>query len=133
MTEKSNESILSLNTEVEPTLVFEVDGDQYELRTVSHLSTLEEAKLRRLYRREEQLNSQLTKIGSKDDAALERIGTRLVGLRVELIVMMTNLPQEIAEQLPALAQNKLLRAIGKEASELRERGLEEDEGAEVEA
>lgn len=125
-------SIFDLSTAVEPPLTFEVDGQPYELRTVSHLNVLEEAKLRRLFRREQVLDRQLAQLKPTDEAAMQRIGEQLRGLRIELITMMTSLPAETAERLPTLGQQKLIRAIGKEASELRGRGLEDEEDAESE-
>lgn len=130
MADDSSTPIFDLSSQVEPTLTFTVDGEPYELRTVSHLNTFEEAKLRRLVRREEQLVEQLAKPGPMSDAVLARIGQQIVDLRVELIEMMTTLPKELIVKLPPTAQQQIVRAIGQGVESLESRREETSEGEE---
>jgi hypothetical protein len=130
MTDDKRATILELSTEVEPSFTIAIDGVDYELRTMSHLTKLEEAKLRRIVRKE---IIQVEKINAtSDDTLIERLATDLSNLRMELIEMMTTIPHDVLLKLPAMAQAKIAGMVGSESSELIEE-LEAKAKAEAEA
>lgn len=124
-------SLIDLSTAVEPSLPFTVDGEVYELRTISHLSKMEEARLRTLNKQEEFI---LAKIEAADPEKQKTVvldlHKKLFDLRIELITMMTSLPQEKAEALPPMMQQKLIVFVGLEVGVILKRQAEETEDEE---
>lgn len=104
-------SILDLSTQVEPAAVFTVDKTPYELRGISHLSPLEEAKLVAFAKREAGLRERLDSVDPEQDAELEGIANQLLNIRMDLFVLMTTMPKEVALTLPLMAQVQLAQAI----------------------
>ena len=131
-------ALFALFGEGEPPITFEASGELYELRTVSHLNKMEEVKVRVLMRREEQFTKQL---GDENlaDARAEEINTKLIALRVELICMMTTMPEAVVEKLPTMQQQRLAAYIGLEKEDLLKLlasgtpGMPEEEKAEESA
>jgi hypothetical protein len=103
------DSLFDLTTEVEPAQTFTVDGDEYKLLGMQHLSPDQEAKATAVFTRFQQLVRRLDRSGSDSDA--ERISKQLRTRRLELITMMTTIPMDVAEKLPVTAQVKLFQAI----------------------
>ncbi len=116
-----DKSLIDLSTEVEPALTFTVDGESYLLRTISHLSKLEEARLRTLNKQEERILSKVETVDPEQEAVLMKLHERLFDLRIELIIMMTDLPKEKAEKLPPMQQQKLINFVGLEVETIRKR------------
>jgi len=124
-----NESLLDLSTAVEPPLVFTVDGQPYKLRTISHLSKLEEARLRTLNKQEEFILAKIDAIDPNLEDKLMALHEKLFDLRIELITMMTSLPREKAEKLPPIQQQNLINYVGMEVAAIRKR-MEQDDKVE---
>ncbi len=123
----TNRAIIDLSTAVEPTFTFTVDGEPYELRTVSHLSKVEEARLRSLTKREEYILNQVDALNPNNEKQMIVLHEKLFDVRVSLITMMTNLPTEIADKLGPMKQQKLVELIGLEVEDLRKLFEDEDD------
>lgn len=124
-----DKSLLDLSTVVEPPLTFTVDDQPYELRTISHLSKLEEARLRTLNKQEEFILAKIDAIDPNNEDALMALHEKLFDLRIELITMMTSLPREKAEKLPPMQQQNLINFVGMEVAAIRRR-MEQDDKVE---
>ena len=124
-----NKSLLDLSTSIEPPLVFTVDDEPYQLRTVSHLNKLEEARLRTLNKQEEFVLAQIDEANPENEPKLMALHEKLFDLRIELITMMTSLPREKAEKLPPIQQQNLINFVGMEVAAIRKR-MEQDDKVE---
>lgn len=126
----TDKSLMDLSTEVEPALTFTVDGEPYDLRTVSHLSKIEEARLRTLNKQEEFILAKIEATEPDKESVLMSLHERLFDLRIVLITMMTTLPKELVEKLNPMVQQKLINFIGLEVEVIRARQKKEaeDEG-----
>ncbi len=107
-----SDHILELSTEVEPPKKFTIDDEEYVLKGFEHLSDTEEAKATAAFTRFAQILGRLER--AKDDKTAERLATVLRARRIELITLLTNVPKDVAEQLPLGAQSQLFRQIQKE-------------------
>lgn len=104
--------ILELSTQVEEAKTFTVDDEEYKLLGLEHLSDDDEAKATAAFTRFAQLLRALDRAGS--DQAATRLSKQLKQRRVELITMLTTIPEEIVKTLPLSAQIKLFRAVQQE-------------------
>jgi hypothetical protein len=104
--------VLDLSTTVDPPPIVAIDDEEFELRTMEHLSPLDEAKLRALVAKEERFTDQLTKVPTTDNNRLEAIAMQLRKTRIDLILLMTTIPKEKIEALPVPAQQQLIALIG---------------------
>lgn len=107
-----SDPILSLSTEVEPAKTFEIDGEEYELLGIEHLSPNQEAEVQGLFSRFEQVARKLALAGS--DKQAELFAKQLRTRRVQLITKLTTVPDEVASKLPPSAQLQLFRAVANE-------------------
>ena len=114
-----NDALFEISTAGDPAITFEAGGELYELRTISHLNKLEEIHVRGLSRRETQYVRQLND-ETLPDAQVKSINEKLVGLRVELICLMTTMPREVVEALPTIQQKRLVTYISMEKADLVE-------------
>jgi hypothetical protein len=111
---------LTLSTALAPAKKFSVDGEEYQLLGLDHLSGEDEARTMALFARHSLIASELeltsnTEVGTK-------LATRLKKTRVQIICQVTDLPQEVAEKIPVTGQVALLSAIQQELS-----GVEDDD------
>jgi hypothetical protein len=120
--EDSFDSLLELSTQVAPAKKFTVDGDSFDLLSLSHVGKDEEARLMALYRRMERFSRSYDV--SKNDQDAEKAANGIRSTRIEIICRFTTLPRHIAEALPLPAQVQLLQAI---AAEMGVVGAAEDE------
>jgi hypothetical protein len=108
----SFDSLLTLSTQVEPAKKFTVDGEAFDLLSLSHVGKDEEARLMALYRRMERFSRAYDV--SKNDQEAEKAAAGIRNTRLEIICRFTTLPKHIAEELPLPAQVQLLTAIASE-------------------
>jgi len=111
----SVDTILSLSTEVVPPKKFEVDGVEYDLLGLEHLSEDEEARATAAFMRFGRLLGRLE--NSTNDRESQKIARALRTRRIELITQLTTLPLEVAEKLPLSGQTRLFRAIQEETGQ----------------
>ena len=101
--------MLSLTTALKPTTKFQVDGAQYEILGVDHLSPDDEAEVMALVARYGVLQSELevqANVSKGKATALQLKSTRLT-----LLTKLTTLTQQVAARLPLTQQVRLLEAI----------------------
>lgn len=102
-------SELDLTTEVPDPIPFTVDGESFKMFTYEHLSKDAEAHVQALFRRHVRETRRLAE--SKTDAEAERAASNNRVTRIEILCAMTDLPDDVAERLPASQQAKLMKAI----------------------
>lgn len=107
---------LSLSTQVEPPKTFEIDGVQYELRGIVHLTPDEEADVTASFTRFQQQANRLERAGNDREA--KTIAAHLRDRRLKLIGKVTSVPQDVIESLPFPAQIQLFNAVAEEFSGL---------------
>lgn len=100
---------LSITTKLAPTKPFLLDGDEYELKTLDHLSPDEEARVVALLSKHTQLGMALTQEPNQD--RLEQIAKNQKKARITILAMLTTVPKEILEGLPSGAQVQILNAL----------------------
>lgn len=123
----SIEPVLELSTQVAPARVFTVDGEDFHLLGFEHLDADGEAKVTAGFARHERLADLLGK--TKDPTKAQSVAKKLRASRVNLITLLTDVPEAKVAELPMPAQGKLLRALQKEVydeDEEGESGADED-------
>lgn len=100
---------LALTTKLAPTTKFTVDGEEFEILGLDHLSKDDEATVVALFARHNVLAFELD--NCSDVARGENLAKRVRKTRILLITKLTTVPQETAEALPLPAQVQLLGAI----------------------
>ena len=110
--DEEREIALELSTEVSPGLLISIDDVEFEVRTIDSLSKVEEAKIRMLSAKENRYDEQLRKIPPTDERRLEGVAGQLRGIRISMIVLMSNIPTDKVEALPITAQQRLIALIG---------------------
>jgi hypothetical protein len=111
----SNNIVLELSTRVAPPKKFTVDGEEYSLLGVDHLSKEGETEAMALLARHSILMNQLAVTGNTDKGKL--IAGRIRDCRLKVICKLTTLPAEVAGELPVSAQADLLETIIQEMDE----------------
>jgi hypothetical protein len=104
--------MLNLTTVLKPTVKFTVDGQEFDILGVDHLSPDEEAEVMALFSRYGLKQSELEvqpNVSKGKATALEMKATRLT-----LLTKLTTLPPDIASKLPLTQQVRLLEAIQEE-------------------
>jgi hypothetical protein len=109
-----SETMLALSTAVKPAKKFTVDGAEYEMWSMDHLSKADEAMVMALFARHALIGQELEMSPNvaKGSATAERLRT----CRLQLLTKLTNLPREVADKLPISAQAQLLDALEDEMS-----------------
>jgi hypothetical protein len=105
----SDTAVLALSTTVKPAKKFTVDGAEYEMWSMDHLSKTDEAQVMALFARHALIGQELelSPNVAKGSATAERLRT----CRLQLLTKLTNLPREVADKLPISAQAQLLDAL----------------------
>lgn len=109
---------LSLSTIVKPAEKFTVDGEEFELLGMEHLSDSDEAEVIALYSRHTLLAIDLESTSAVAKGMV--IAERLKATRLAILCKLTTMPKEIAIKLPDREQVRLLTA-------LQEKDVPEDE------
>lgn len=107
-----SEISLELTTSIAPAKKFTVDGDEYLLLGVDHLTPEQENKVMALFARHALLlaeQEQTSHLGKG-----EAIAGRVRQCRLSLISTLTNLPQDIAGRLPLTQQARLMETLQEE-------------------
>lgn len=107
-----SDTVLALSTRVKPARKFTVDGEEYELLGIDHLSDADEAEAIALFARHTLLAIDLEQTISV--AKGKEVATRLKQTRLTILAKLTTLPKQIAAQLPIDQQIKLLAALQEE-------------------
>lgn len=118
--------LLSLTTVLKPPKKFLVDGDEYELLGVDHLSADDEADVMALFSRYGILQSDL-EVQSEVRKGAET-AKKMKATRLTILTKLTTLPLEVAKKLPLTQQVLLLEAV---QAEVEAEGEEDDEPASV--
>jgi hypothetical protein len=113
------DNLITLSTQIEPAIPFTVDGERYELRTLSHMTKFEEAKVRALSKREEWILREIESTSPTNEERVMKLADSLAEIRVEILALMTTLPRDKIEALPIVAQRKLVLYAGMEIGALR--------------
>lgn len=114
---------LALTTKLAPTQKFTVDGQEFEILGLDHLSKDDEATVVALFARHNVLAFELE--NTSDIARGENLAKRTRKTRVQLLTKLTTMPQELVEALPLPAQVKLLQALQADLNE--ETGVEDED------
>lgn len=118
--EEPRSPILEITTEEVPAKLFTIDGEEFELYSLDHLSPEQESSVTATYARSQRIVERLA--SAKNDQIAEKEAAKLRPLRVKLIGLMTSVPRDRANELHPRAQGKIMDAISEEI-----RGEEEEE------
>lgn len=110
---------LSLSTSVRPAQKFTVDGNEYELYDMDHLTPEQESEVLALFARFANIAAELD--ATSNVLKGRELADRLRATRVSIIVVMTNVPKGTVEQLPLSQQALLVEAM--------QNDMEEEQGA----
>lgn len=109
-----SDSMLALSTQVKPAKKFTVDGEEYQLLGLEHISKEGEAEALALLSRHSLLMIELENTANVTKGKV--VAERLRECRLRVIRALTDLPKETAETLPLHAQAQLLEAVVAEMS-----------------
>lgn len=115
---------LTLSTALAPAKKFSVDGEEYQLLGLDHLSPDDEARTMALFARHSMIASELEVTSNTEYGT--KLALRLKKTRIQILCQVTDLPQEVAEKLPVAAQIQLLQAIQQELSGNQDEDDDED-------
>lgn len=122
--------LLALSTHIKEPKKFTVDGAEYKLLGLDHLSPSEETLTMALFSRHSLLGEELSM--TRDTKKGQRVAQSLKEARLTLLTKLTDMPIDVARKLPITAQVKLLETIEQEVSaEIEEEA--DDGSAEAEA
>ncbi len=120
---------LALSTQVAPAKKFTVDGQEYQILVVDHLSVNDEAEVTALFSRFQWLLMELEQTPNLTKGKALAEGLRRT--RLQIIGKLTDLPKNVREALPLGQQALLLEAIEAEIQSSRESPDSEDGPEEV--
>lgn len=121
-------SVLDLTTQVAPTKKFTIDGEEYDLLTLEHLSPEKESLVTATFARFQRIYNRLER-ASNDGSAIKE-ASKLRHCRETLILAMTSAPADVVSELGPTAQGKILDAIQTEIV-LAGGGADDDEDDDV--
>lgn len=107
--------LLALNTAVKPAKKFTVDGEEFLLLGVDNLSAEQEATALALFARHGNIARALEFESNVDKG--KTLALRLRSTRLDILCLLTDMPKDVADRLPAHQQVKLLDAIQAELEE----------------
>lgn len=119
-------SLLNLSTRIKEPAKFTVDGREYQILGIDHLSPTEESQVMALFARHAILTDELSM--SRVTAKGERIALQMKEAREALLGKLTDLDSATIKKLAVSKQIKLLEVIEQVVSE----DAEEDEPADGE-
>ena len=114
---------LALTTAIKPTKKFTVDGEEFDLLGVDHLSPEVEAEVMALFARYGLLTSDLESTSNVMKG--KEIADRMRSTRLALLAKLTTMPKDTAAKLPLSQAVKLMEAIESEVEAADEDGGEE--------
>lgn len=106
-------AVIELSTTLAPAEFFTVDGEEYHLLGLDHLSADEEARVMGLFARFRHLSDKYEETG--DEAKGKEIGGALIVQRLKILTSLTDMPMDVAKKLPVSAQAKLMKKLEKDA------------------
>jgi hypothetical protein len=121
---------LALTTALKPTKKFTVDGDEFEMLGIDHLSPDDEADTVALFARLQILQGDLEVQANVTKGAT--IAKAMKATRETILTKLTTMPRPVASKLPLSQQVLLLEALEAEVS-VEDSGVEPDPEAEVAA
>lgn len=121
--------LLSLSTRIAPARKFLVDGEEFEMLTLDHLSPDEEKKVVALFARHGVLASELEMTANVQRG--EQLADSVRKTRFQIIRALTTLPKETVEKLPLPAQVSLLTALQSPEEETPEETGEDPSGGQA--
>lgn len=110
--EDETDAALTIATDLEPTKKIKLDGTDYELLTVNHLSPQQEAAVTATFSRFQRIFEQLEV--AKNDPVAEKLAADLQQYRAKLIGLMTTIPSSVVRGLRPGVQSEIVKAIRKE-------------------
>lgn len=114
---------LSLTTVLKPTKKFLVDGEEFELLGVDHLTPEAESEVMALFARYSLLSRDLDNTIHVEKGT--EIAERMKSTRFTILTKLTTMPKAVASKLPLSQQVKLMEAIEGEVSSDYDDELEE--------
>jgi len=117
--------LLELSTAVVEPDVFTVDGEEYQLLGLNHLSDQDEVTVMAMYARYAKMADVLTEAPNQKKA--EEVAKVMRKQRLGLLAKMTTCPVDILGKLPIKSQIALMNAIGEEMEEKDDEGTGGDE------
>ena len=132
----SEEILFALSTHVVAPKKFTVDGEEFNLLSLDHLSKEEEAMVMALFARHALLGQELELSPNAKRGA--EVAERLRNCRLQLLTRLTTMSKSVAESLPLSEQARLLSALEEEmalveSDEEEDKSVERAEGAPVAA
>lgn len=106
--------VLDLTTEVLPAKKILLDGEEYDLLSLDHLSPEDEASVTATFARFQKVFGRLE--NAKNESAATAEAMKLGGLREKLILKTTSIPRDVLKKLSPGLQGKILRAVQNEIS-----------------
>lgn len=117
---------LALTTKLAPTKKFTVDGEEYEILGLDHLSKEDESKAVALFARHAYIATELEMTPNVQKG--KELASRVRDTRMQIIATLTTLPKDIAEKLPLNAQIELITAVQSDQEETPEEAGESPGG-----
>lgn len=119
----TDKTMLALSTAVRPARKFTVDGDEYLILGLDHLSADDESEAMALLSRHRLLQVELEQTSNVQKG--KSIAARARTCRFQIICKLTNLEREVAQKLPLSEQALLMEAI---YTEMEDEEEEEPQG-----
>ncbi len=104
--------VLELSTVVKPAKMFTIDGSEYDLLSLDHLSATQEAQVVALFNRHERITAALAEEKNHDRATA--LALKMRDVRIAVLALMTSAPASVLRELPMTAQTTLMVGIQKE-------------------
>jgi hypothetical protein len=101
--------LLNLSTRLKEPAKFKVDGQEYSILGIDHLSPAEEAEVMALFARHSVLQDELSM--TKTTVKGARIASQMKETREALLGKLTDLPSDVVRALAVSKQVKLLEVI----------------------
>lgn len=111
----TSEPILNLSTRVAPVKTFLLDGAEYKLFGIDHLSKDDETTVMALFARHGVLSMQLDGEANVDRG--KRLAEALKATRHKLLRTLTTMPLDVVEELPEGAAAKIMEAMQDELND----------------
>lgn len=100
---------LSFKTDLAPAEKILVDGVEYELLGADHLSEADTAELTALFARFGVLTTELA--NTSNVAAGTALATKVAKTRIQILLKVTSLPQDVAEKLHISQQGEIIEHV----------------------
>lgn len=108
----TDQIMLELSTKIAPAKKFRVDGQEYDLLGIDHLSEEDELTVVALFSRHSILVDQL--MSERNVTKGKAIAEAVKSCRMSILAKLTTMPKAVAETLPMSAQLQLVEVIREE-------------------